>query len=179
MLQAPQNSILTGASYFIEGIRLLWHRQLRAYILVPLLVNVVLFAVLTSVLISYLGMFTNGFDIEVADWLRPVVDFLLKLLGVVLLILEIKVASYGLLTIGGLTALVIRESFEWYADDWKREIRTLAPEQLFNPLASEVARSLLLELERGVPERAPLRVLRYTSPTHEEYHIDHHGHVSL
>ncbi|SMF54330.1 CysZ protein [Alteromonadaceae bacterium Bs31] len=96
MLQAsPQNNIFTGASYFIQGVRLLWHPQLRAYILVPLLVNIVLFGVLTSVLISYLGMFSNGFDIEVADWLRPVVDFLLKLLGVVLLILVLIIYAYS------------------------------------------------------------------------------------
>ena len=71
--------------------------------------------------------------------------------------LPLRIFLYHLmliLALGSLTALVIRESFEWYADDWKRELRTLAPEQLFTPLASEVARALLLELERGVPESA-------------------------
>jgi signal transduction histidine kinase len=59
-----------------------------------------------------------------------------------------------IVALGGVTALGIRESFQWYAEDWKREVRTFPSENLFNPMASEVARSLLLELERGVPESA-------------------------
>jgi len=71
--------------------------------------------------------------------------------------LPLRIFLYHLvfiLALGSLTALVIRESFEWYADDWKRELQTQVPAKLFTPLASEVARSLLLELERGVPESA-------------------------
>ncbi|WP_045857247.1 sulfate transporter CysZ [Teredinibacter purpureus] len=91
----PKNNLLTGAHYFFQGVRLLWHPQLRAYILVPLLVNIFLFIFLTSALISYLDMFTNGMYFDVADWLRPAVDFLLKLLGIILVVLILIIYAYS------------------------------------------------------------------------------------
>jgi len=95
MIELPSNNLFSGAKYFFFGIRLLWHPQLRPYILVPLLVNILLFAALTSVLIAYLGMFTNGFEIQVADWFQPALDLLLKLLGVVLIILFLIIYAYS------------------------------------------------------------------------------------
>jgi len=91
----PNNNVMTGANYFFQGVRLLWHPKLRAYILVPLLVNIVLFIVLTSALISYLGMFTHGLSFDVADWLKPAVDFFLALLGIVLVVLVLIIYAYS------------------------------------------------------------------------------------
>ncbi|WP_075187299.1 sulfate transporter CysZ [Teredinibacter haidensis] len=100
----PRNNLITGANYFFEGVKLLWHPQLRAYTLVPLVVNIILFAILTSVLISYLGMFSDGFAIEVTDWLRPAVDFLLALLGVILVALILIIYAYSFNVITNLIA---------------------------------------------------------------------------
>ncbi|WP_185234955.1 sulfate transporter CysZ [Teredinibacter franksiae] len=96
MLDAlPKNSFFSGAQYFIQGVKLLWHPQLRPYILVPLVVNIFLFVALTSILISYLGMFTGGISFDVADWLKPVVDFFLALLGFVLIVLVLIIYGYS------------------------------------------------------------------------------------
>jgi signal transduction histidine kinase len=70
--------------------------------------------------------------------------------------LRLRIFLYHLVffvALGALTALMIRTSFERYAREWESEVRTLPPEQLFTPLASEVARSLLLEVEGGTPEQ--------------------------
>ena len=56
------NSAITGAHYFLDGVSLLWRRELRPYILVPLAVNLLLFAVLTAVLVHYFG--------EIGTWLQ-------------------------------------------------------------------------------------------------------------
>ncbi len=54
-LRPAKNNLFTGMSYFIDGMRLLLRPELRAYILVPLLVNMLLFAVLTGLAIHYFG----------------------------------------------------------------------------------------------------------------------------
>ncbi len=49
----PNNNLATGAHYFIEGINLLWRKELRLYIVVPLVVNLIIFISLTSLFIAY------------------------------------------------------------------------------------------------------------------------------
>lgn len=67
----PGNNIVTGIGYFIDGARLLLHPKLRIYLLVPLLVNCVLFILLTSLFLTYLyGVVGSGFS-WVPDWLEP------------------------------------------------------------------------------------------------------------
>jgi CysZ protein len=57
-----KNNVFMGARYFIDGVRLLWRPELRAYILVPLAVNLVLFALLTVALVQNAG--------DLLDWLQ-------------------------------------------------------------------------------------------------------------
>lgn len=66
---SPNNHLVTGVRYYTEGIRLLWHPQLRIYILVPLLVNLVLFTLLTSLIIYYFGMATDWMLGFLPSWL--------------------------------------------------------------------------------------------------------------
>ncbi len=49
---------------------------------------------------------------------------------------------------GLLALLLVRESFQGYYERWERSIATLPAEQLFEVPAGEIARSLLLRLER-------------------------------
>lgn len=65
------NNIATGIRYFIDGIRLLLHKDLRLYILVPLVVNCFLFFILTTALFSYLGGFIGGESGWIPNWLEP------------------------------------------------------------------------------------------------------------
>jgi len=58
-----------------------------------------------------------------------------------------------MIVLGGLGMVLVKRAFNRYADKWKEAIETVPAEQLFSPLASELARSLLLRLEPGPPER--------------------------
>ena len=60
--------------------------------------------------------------------------------------------------LGWLAVHLIREKFDEYEQAWKDTLETVPATDLFNPMASEVARSLLLELETDYPElQASLR----------------------
>lgn len=86
------NSLATGARYFIEGVRWLAHPRLRKYILIPLIVNGVLFLLLTWLFISLGGEFFSW------NWNLPAwLDFLEKILKWVawLVIAIILLIAYG------------------------------------------------------------------------------------
>ena len=57
--QTARNSAVSGAKYFIRGLRLLMHPQLRLFVLIPLAINCVLFVVLTTLLVQYFDHLTN------------------------------------------------------------------------------------------------------------------------
>jgi len=63
--------------------------------------------------------------------------------------LRIFLLSAAFTVATGLLALVlVRQSFQRYYERWERSLATLPAEQLFDGSASEIARSLLLRLER-------------------------------
>ena len=63
--------------------------------------------------------------------------------------------------IGLLALFLVRQSFQRYYERWERSLATLPAEQLFDGSASEIARSLLLRLEREpeVKERDQDRIV--------------------
>jgi signal transduction histidine kinase len=63
--------------------------------------------------------------------------------------------------IGLLALVLVRQSFQAYYERWERSLATLPAEQLFDGSASEIARSLLLRLEREpeVKERDQDRIV--------------------
>jgi signal transduction histidine kinase len=58
-----------------------------------------------------------------------------------------------MVALGVLGLHMVKTAFEDYEEAWDKQVDTLAAEKLFTPLANEVARSLLLELEQGQPEQ--------------------------
>jgi CysZ protein len=68
---SPSNNFSTGATYFIEGVNLLRRKELRLYILVPLMVNLVIFISLTATLFHY---FSAGME-WILNWV-PLLHFL-------------------------------------------------------------------------------------------------------
>lgn len=86
----PSNSFTSGAGYLIQGARLLSNKQLRPYILVPILVNCALFVVLSSFLLSYFWNLVESGNTLIPEWLHPWVApfawFVWFLVGVLFLI---------------------------------------------------------------------------------------------
>ncbi len=98
MANTAQNNMVTGASYFIRGINLLLHPALRAYILVPLSINIVLFVVLTAVLVHYFGVVMESITFDPPSWLpfaEILFDIATVLLGIVLGVLVLIVYGYS------------------------------------------------------------------------------------
>lgn len=74
----PNNNLATGVNYYLEGVNLLWRKELRLYILVPLVVNLVIFITLTTTLFHY---FNAGMEMML-DWIPSFLHFLKWLMWV-------------------------------------------------------------------------------------------------
>ena len=57
-----------------------------------------------------------------------------------------------MLALGGLSLLLVKRAFDGYRVKWESQQETLLAQNLFSPLANEVARSLLLKVETGPRE---------------------------
>lgn len=64
-----QNNIACGIGYFISGMRMLMHPKLRIYLLVPILINCVIFFMITSTFLAYL----NGVIESEISWIPEVI----------------------------------------------------------------------------------------------------------
>jgi CysZ protein len=91
-----QNNPINGFQYLTRGAKLILHPQLRAFILVPLLVNLALFIALTGVLIQQFGGAVDWMLGSLPAWL----DFLAWILWSIfsLLVLVIYGYSFSILT---------------------------------------------------------------------------------
>ncbi|MDC0172551.1 sulfate transporter CysZ [Gammaproteobacteria bacterium] len=64
------NAVTGGPSLMIEGLRTLWRRDIRWLVLIPLLINIVLFAVGTGFAASWLQNWITTITTSVPDWLQ-------------------------------------------------------------------------------------------------------------
>jgi CysZ protein len=81
-----KNNAVTGAHYFLDGVGLLWRKELRPYILVPLAVNLVLFAALTAILIYYAGDLLTWLQTFLPTWLEWLAWLAWVVLGAIMLL---------------------------------------------------------------------------------------------
>lgn len=136
------NRLHVGAQYFIQGIRLLGHRKLRAYILVPLLVNCAIFAVLTTLVV------TNFDYLAQLDWNFPQwLEFLEKTLKWVVwfLLVVVIIIAYGY-TFNMLTNIIAAPFYGLLA---QRTEELLSGEQLVDePLYKMIPRTLFREMKK-------------------------------
>lgn len=75
-------NIVRGAGYLAEGARLLSHPSLRLFVIVPLLINIVIFASLIGFAFNYLLSGISGWLAWVPDWLGFLEWILWALIGV-------------------------------------------------------------------------------------------------
>ena len=91
-----ENRFTNGFSYILEGAKLLWHPKLRLYTLVPLIINCLLFVVLTGTLLSYLsGLFNDNYSLGWFEFARPVLSALKWVAWIILGALFIIVYGYS------------------------------------------------------------------------------------
>ncbi|MDP6968267.1 MAG: sulfate transporter CysZ [Gammaproteobacteria bacterium] len=61
--------IAKGFIYLTRGARLLMHKELRLFVLLPLLVNILLFALAIGLIFSYAGGWVDAVVTQLPDWL--------------------------------------------------------------------------------------------------------------
>ncbi len=144
-----RNNPVSGAIYFLRGIRLIFAPGVRAYVVVPLLVNVLLFSA-----IIYFG--TGQFR-ELLDWLLPDwLDWLAYLLLPLFFLMALIIVFFTFSLVGNLVAApfngLLAEAVECHitgapppAVGWKKMIADLG-----RTLASEL-RKLAYIVLWGVP----------------------------
>ncbi|MCW8194398.1 sulfate transporter CysZ [Proteobacteria bacterium 005FR1] len=86
-----KGNFFRGASYLAEGLRLLTHPRLRLFVLVPVLVNAVLFVILTTALVQQFTAMLDWF----MEWLPNWLDFLAWVLGVLVALFVVLVYGYS------------------------------------------------------------------------------------
>ncbi|MGD9662531.1 MAG: sulfate transporter CysZ [Porticoccaceae bacterium] len=91
---------MSGFRYFLVGLKLLNQPRIRLFVVMPVLVNLVLFSLLSWLLIDQLGVAANWLDEHLAAWL----DWLLWLLWVIVGILWLVIYGYSFAMISNIIA---------------------------------------------------------------------------
>lgn len=89
-------NIFAGAGYLLRGFRLLLNPSLRRFILIPILVNLLLFIVLTALLVQQFGYLLNLMMVYLPSWLEFLAWILLCL--VALFVVLVYGYSFSLVT---------------------------------------------------------------------------------
>ena len=115
----PKGNLLRGADYLARGARMLSHPALRIFVVVPLLVNIVIFASLWGVAFAYLGETVDRWMAALPDWLT----FLEWLLWPVLIALFALITGYLFTAV----ALLIASPFNTLLAEKAEELATGRP----------------------------------------------------
>jgi CysZ protein len=84
-------SPLRGADYLRRGLRMLWTPGIRPFVLIPLLINTVIFALLTRLGLEQFGQWIDA----IVNWLPSWLQFLKWILWPLSLVLLIIVGAYS------------------------------------------------------------------------------------
>lgn len=65
-----QASIISSPALIVEGLKLLWHRQIRWLVIIPLVINILLFASVTGLAVQWFSGWLDSLMSLVPDWLH-------------------------------------------------------------------------------------------------------------
>ena len=137
---ALHNNPVTGISYFLRGFELIWRPRLRTYVLVPLIVNVLLFG---GLLWFGTDRVSDFVDAQLPDWL----DWLSWLLVPLFFLVALVVSGF----LFNMVATFIASPFNGLlAEAVEREVtgRTAPGEGGFKKMMAELAHTLASELRK-------------------------------
>lgn len=138
-----EGNVVRGADYLVRGARMLTHPALRLFVIVPLVVNIVIFGSLLGVTFRFLDSTINGWMTALPSWLA----FLEWIIWPLLVILFGLIAGYTFTAL----ALLIASPFNNLLAEKTEELITGQPvDALEGPLAAllSVPRALLRELAK-------------------------------
>jgi CysZ protein len=77
-----KGSVARGANYLTRGARLLNHPALRPFVLIPLMINILIFGALISIGFSYMSDLMDWMLSRIPDWLHFIKWILWPLIGI-------------------------------------------------------------------------------------------------
>jgi len=132
-----QGNIARGASYLTRGARLLQHPSLRPFVLIPLVINILIFGSLIGIAFSYMNDLMDSMLARIPDWL----DFIEWILWPLIAITVSLMTGYLFTTV----ALIIASPFNALLAEKAEELITGRPVD-----SLEGVRAALLAVPRGV-----------------------------
>ncbi|MBT5387659.1 MAG: sulfate transporter CysZ [Porticoccaceae bacterium] len=90
--------VISGPSLILEGLKLLGHRKIRWLVLIPLLINILLFSSLTAGAAQWLGGWLDNIVNSVPDWLH----WLAWIIWLLFLILALAIYAFTFTVIANL-----------------------------------------------------------------------------
>lgn len=138
-----RGNLLQGADYVMRGVRLLPHPRLRLFVLIPLLVNILIFGTLIGVGLSYLIDFVDRWLAWIPEWLSFIEWILWPLIG-----LAVSLMTGYLFTA---VALIIASPFNSLLAEKAEELITGEPVDSLEGLGAalmEVPRAILREISK-------------------------------
>lgn len=136
-----RGNIAQGADYLIRGAKLLPHPALRMFVLIPLLVNILIFGSLIGIGFSFLADMMDAMLTRIPSWLDFIQWILWPLIGI-----TVSLITGYLFTA---VALVIASPFNSLLSEKAEELVTgqsVNSLEGFGPALMEVPRSILREL---------------------------------
>jgi CysZ protein len=144
-----RGNIAHGAGYLTRGARLLNHPALRPFVIIPLLINILIFGSLIGIGFSYIGDFMDSMLSRIPDWLSFIQWILWPLIAVTVSL----ITGYLFTTV----ALIIASPFNALLAEKAEELITGQPVSSLEGLGAA-----LLAIPRGVLRE--LRKLLYYIP---------------
>lgn len=131
-------SVFSGAAYLGQGLKLLFHPALRKFVLVPILVNILLFVVLTTLLVQQFDSLLNAMMVYLPSWM----DFLAWVVIAVLALFVVLVYGYSFSMI---TNVIAAPFYGFLAERVEEMVtdRTLDGETLLQMIPRTIGRELL------------------------------------
>ncbi len=136
-----------GVQYLLRGAKMLNHKSLRLFVIIPLLVNIIIFGSLIGVTINYLSDLMNGWLGMIPDWLGFIEWILWPLIGITLSL----ITGYAFTAI----ALLIASPFNALLAEKAEELITGKPVNSLEGLGAA-----LLAIPRGIM-REVLKLVYY------------------
>lgn len=132
-----EGNVSHGAHYLIRGAGLLKHKSLRLFVLIPLLVNILIFGSLIGYTLSYLGSLMESWMGLIPEWLGFIQWILWPLIGISLSL----ITGYAFTAV----ALLIASPFNALLAEKAEELITGKPVDSLEGLTAA-----LLALPRGI-----------------------------
>jgi CysZ protein len=132
-----KGNIARGAGYLARGARLLKHPSLRPFVLIPLLINIVIFGTLIGVGVSYMSDLMDSMLARIPAWLDFIEWILWPLIGITVSL----ITGYLFTTV----ALIIASPFNALLAEKAEELITGRPVD-----AQEGLTTALLAIPRGI-----------------------------